>query len=85
MRSCNIPPAARFRNARPYEDDDFHIDEVERNLSGWFGWLDDDDPDTRQFAARQASTYLRQHGLAWGDVARIAAHLIMNRRQRAGR
>jgi hypothetical protein len=64
------------------EDDYLYMRDAERNLSGWFGWLADDDPELRQFAARMASVSLADYGLVWADIARIAAREVVARRRR---
>ncbi len=65
-------------------NDNDHQDNVllERNLRGWLGWLDDPDPDVRQFAARQATLTIRRYGLTWGEVAAILTRAIVVRRGR---
>ena len=53
--------------------------QAEANFTGWLGWLADDSPDTRQFAARMATECLGHHGLNWSDVARLIVREIARR------
>jgi hypothetical protein len=59
--------------------------DLQHNLAGWSGWLDDPNSGTRQFAARMASEVLRDCGLTWQDVARLVVGEVRRRAGKSGR